>query len=107
MARWSSGFDPFPHSRPRRVKGGIRAQSQRGAFGRSWWAKRWTAVLDAFNLGARLSRGRSYARSGQVLSIDVSEGKILAKVQGSRPKPYEIKMQVKELPKEAWAKVAA
>ena len=37
----------------------------------------------------------------------MSEGKIQAKVQGSRPKPYEIKMQVKELPKEAWAKVAA
>jgi uncharacterized Zn finger protein len=89
------------------VKGGIRAQSQRGGFGASWWAKRWTAVLDGFNLGARLSRGRSYARSGQVLSIDVSEGKIQAKVQGSRPKPYEIKMQVTELPKEAWSKVAA
>jgi uncharacterized Zn finger protein len=107
MARWYSDFDRFPHSRPRAAKGGIRAQSQHGGFGRSWWAKRWTAVLDGFNLGARLSRGRSYARSGQVLSIDVSEGKIQAKVQGSRPKPYEIKMQVQELPKDAWAKVAA
>jgi uncharacterized Zn finger protein len=107
MARWYRDFDNYPPSRPRAAKGGIRAQSQRGGFGSSWWAKRWTAVLDGFDLGARLSRGRSYARSGQVLSIDVSEGKIQAKVQGSRPKPYEIKMQVKELPKEAWAKVAA
>jgi uncharacterized Zn finger protein len=106
MARFFSDFDRFT-SRPRAVKGGIRAQSQRGGFGASWWAKRWTAVLDGFNLGARLIRGRSYARSGQVLSIDVSEGKIQAKVQGSRPKPYEIKMQVKEIPQEAWAKVAA
>jgi uncharacterized Zn finger protein len=106
MARWSD-FERFPHARPRRAMGGIRAQSQRGGFGASWWAKRWTAVLDGFNLGARLSRGRSYARSGQVLSIDVSEGKIQAKVQGSRPKPYEIKMQVQELPKDAWSKVAA
>jgi uncharacterized Zn finger protein len=107
MARFYSDFTHFPHSRPRAAKGGIRAQSQRGGFGTSWWAKRWTAVLDAFNLGARLSRGRSYARSGQVLSIDVSEGKIQAKVQGSRPKPYEVKIQVQELPKAAWAKVAA
>jgi uncharacterized Zn finger protein len=41
-----------------------------------------------------------------VLSIDVSEGKIQAKVQGSRPKPYEVKIQVTELPKAAWSKVA-
>ncbi len=107
MPRFGSGFDRFPHSRPRAAKGGIRAQSQRGGFGSSWWAKRWIAVLEGFNLGARLSRGRSYARSGQVLSIDVSEGRIRAKVQGSRPKPYEVKIEVKELPKEAWAKVAA
>lgn len=107
MARWYSDFERFRHSRPRAVKGGIRAQTQRGGFGASWWARRWTAVLDGFNLGARLSLGRSYARSGQVLSIDVSEGKIQAKVQGSRPKPYEIKMHIQELPKDAWSKVAA
>jgi uncharacterized Zn finger protein len=106
MRRWSD-FNRFASSRPRTAKGGIRAQSQRGDFGASWWAKRWTAVLDGFNLGGRLSRGRSYARSGQVLSIDVSEGKIQAKVQGSRPKPYEVKIQVEKLPNEAWSQVAA
>ena len=106
MARWYSDFEYFPPSKPRAVKGGIRAQSQHGAFGASWWAKRWTAVLNSFDLGTRMSRGRSYARSGQVVSIDVSEGKIQARVQGSRPKPYDVKMQVKTLPKESWAKVA-
>ncbi|MBZ5626829.1 MAG: SWIM zinc finger family protein [Acidobacteriia bacterium] len=107
MARWYSDSGYFPPSRPRTVKGGIRAQSQRGGFGASWWAKRWSAVLDGFALGARMGRGRSYARSGQVLSIDVSEGKIQAKVQGSRPKPYEVKIQVKELARQAWSNVAA
>jgi uncharacterized Zn finger protein len=105
MARWYSDYDNF-RSRPRTAKGGIRAQSQRGGFGASWWAKRWTEVLEAFSLGTRLSRGRSYARSGQVLSIDVSEGKIEARVQGSRATPYQVKVQVAELPKEAWTKVA-
>lgn len=107
MPGWYSDFERFQHSRPRAAKGGIRAQSQRGGFGASWWAKRWTAVLEGFSLGSRMSRGRSYARSGQVLSIDVSEGKIQAKVQGSRPKPYQVKIEVKELSKPAWAKVAA
>ena len=41
-------------------------------FGQSWWAKRWIAVLESFDIGGRLGRGRSYARNGQVLSIDVS-----------------------------------
>ncbi len=63
-------------------------------------------MLEGFDLGARLSRGRSYARKGQVLSIDVSEGTIRAKVQGSRPSPYEVKIQVAQLPKESWTKVA-
>src|SRR5579871_316593 len=106
MTAWYSDFGNYPRSRPRAAKGGIRAQSQRGGFGATWWAKRWISVLEGFNLGARLSRGRTYARSGQVLSIDVSEGKIQAKVQGSRPTPYEVKIQVKELPKTAWSKVA-
>ena len=67
-----------------KAKGGIKSQSKRGAFGQSWWAKRWIATLESFNIGARLSRGRSYARSGQVLSIDIEKGEIEAAVQGSR-----------------------
>ena len=61
----------YPRSRPRAAKGGIKAQSKRGHFGESWWAQRWIRVLESFNIGARLGRGRSYARSGQVLSIDI------------------------------------
>ncbi|HEY2014210.1 MAG TPA: SWIM zinc finger family protein [Bryobacteraceae bacterium] len=107
MARWDSDFAYFPPSVPRAAKGGIRAQSQRGAFGESWWAKRWMVVLDSFGLGSRMQRGRSYARKGQVLGIDFSEGKIQAQVQGSRPRPYEVEIRMKTLPEDAWAKVAA
>ena len=106
MARWSD-FEQFRNSRPRTAKGGIRAQSQRGSFGSSWWAKRWTQTLDTFGLGSRLTRGRAYARTGQVLSIEVSEGKIEARVQGSRPRPYEVRIQVQKLPKNTWERVAA
>jgi uncharacterized Zn finger protein len=100
-------FQPrFPRSRPRRARGGIKSQSQRGGFGESWWAKRWIAVLESFNIGGRLSRGRSYARSGQVLSIDIDKGKVNALVQGSRPKPYRITIQVKALERTDWKKLA-
>ncbi|MBM4086164.1 MAG: hypothetical protein FJ272_15380 [Planctomycetes bacterium] len=102
-----SWYHYFRPSRPRTAKGGIKAQSKRGAFGETWWAKRWIAVLESFDIGARLGRGRSYARGGQVLSIDVEEGSVQAKVQGSRPKPYEITIQVKTLSIGDWKKLAA
>jgi hypothetical protein len=61
-------YSYFPRSQAHEAKGGIKAQSKRGAFGTSWWARRWIEVLESFNIGARLGRGRSYARQGQVLS---------------------------------------
>ena len=95
----------FPRSRPRAAKGGIKAQTQRGQFGQSWWAKRWIAVLESFQIGGRLGRGRSYARNGQVLDIKVDKGKVTAKVQGSRPKPYDITIKVKSLSPAEWGKL--
>lgn len=95
----------YPRSKPRAATGGIKAQSKRGQFGASWWAKRWISVLESFDIGARLARGRSYARRGQVLSVDVQEGAVTAKVQGSQARPYAIEIAVKTLSKEDWGKV--
>ena len=82
---WGSREWYFRPSRPIQAKGGIKAQSKRGTFGQSWWAQRWIRVLESFDIGARLGRGRSYARGGQVLSVDIDKGVVTAKVQGSRP----------------------
>jgi len=105
MSRWYD-YPYFKPSIPREAKGGIKAQSKRGTFGESWWARRWIAVLESFNIGARLGRGRSYARRGQVLSIEIDKGKISAKVQGSRPNPYNVELQVKTLSASDWHKLA-
>ena len=99
---WDDFYPRYPRSTPRAAKGGIKAQTKRGGFGQSWWAKRWIAVLESFNIGARLGRGRSYARSGQVLSIDIEEGKVTSRVQGSRPRPYDVTIQVKVLTEDQW-----
>ena len=105
MGRWYD--DPFfEPSIPREARGGIKAQSKRGAFGENWWAKRWIAVLESFDIGARLGRGRSYARRGQVVSIEIEKGMVTAKVQGSRPKPYDIKLQIKTLAAVQWQKLS-
>jgi uncharacterized Zn finger protein len=106
MSRWDFDDRYFPPSRPIAAKGGIRAQSTRGGFGESWWAKRWTTVLEGFNIGARLQRGRTYARTGQVLSIEVDKGIIEARVQGSCPEPYDVTIEVQSLDRAAWKKVA-
>lgn len=97
-------FDPVPFETrpPIDVRGGIRARSRRGAFGSSWWAGRWLEVLEGFDLGSRLSRGRSYARRGQVLSIDVEIGTVTARVQGSRPRPYLVTITTATLDAEDW-----
>jgi uncharacterized Zn finger protein len=96
----------FPPSRPREAKGGIKAQSQRGRFGETWWGRRWVEVLEGFYLDNRLARGRSYARQGQVLSIDVGPGRVDARVQGSRPQPYAVVLRLPELSAKDWKALA-
>lgn len=104
--RYSEYRDFFPRSVPLPAKGGIKAQTGSGkAFGKSWWAKRWIAVLESSQIGARLQRGRSYARHGQVLQIQVEQGVINAQVQGSRSKPYRVVIKVKVLEDKDWGKV--
>ena len=53
----------------------------------------------------RLNRGRTYARKGQVLSVEEGPGSILAKVQGSRPQPYKVTITVAPLSDPQWNKV--
>jgi uncharacterized Zn finger protein len=104
----SDGFSGrFPRSGPpREVKGGIRARSKRGAFGRSWWARRWLAVLESLQLGGRLARGRAYARRGQVMDLSIEEGLVHARVQGSREEPYTVAIRVTPLSAGEWRRVA-
>ena len=99
-------FGFYPRSTPRSVKGGIRSQSRRGRGARSWWAERWMAVLDGFMMGARLSRGRTYANKGQVASLDMKGGEVTAQVQGSRGAPYDVRIKVKQLTESQWGSLA-
>lgn len=95
----------FKPTRPKQARDGIKARSQRGAFARNWWAQRWIAALERLVDGGRLSRGRTYARKGQVLSIEETKEGIAARVQGSRSTPYKIKIQIAPLSDAQWDKV--
>jgi uncharacterized Zn finger protein len=87
------------------TKDGIKAQSKRGAFGKNWWAQRWITALERLVDSGRLSRGRSYARKGQVLSIDETKDGIAARVQGSMRTPYKISIKINHLTNAEWDKV--
>ena len=73
-----------------RYAAGIRAQESRTGSGRSWWAKEWARRLEAMGLRGRLGRGKNYAVSGQVVSMDIEGSRVTAKVQGSREDPYGV-----------------
>ncbi len=102
--RYHRDYDEFfPKSVPIPVEGGIVARTGRGKkFGETWWASRWIAVLESFGWESRLQRGRSYARAGQVLKIDLGPGHVEARVQGSRPKPYRVSIDIPPLSDQAW-----
>lgn len=103
MSKWDYYYPP--RSKPRKPKTGIKARSKRGEFAATWWGKRWIEVLHSFHLGARLSRGRSYARGGQVASLEIREGEVEAAVQGSRPKPYDVSIRLQPITPQDWRKL--
>ena len=95
----------FPASKPRAVDGGLKARSQRGAIAQSWWSGRFIAVLEGMGLGGRLERGRRYARTGQVIDMQVAAGLVSAQVQGSRVKPYRVRISITAYDKAQWARL--
>ena len=83
----------WEYRKPIAARGGIKLRARRGrAVGSNWWSRRWMEIITSSIDEARITRGRSYARKGQVLSIEIEPGLVSASVQGSRKKPYQIKL---------------
>lgn len=106
-ARGRSFDDWYPPPSVPLPADGIRARSRRGDIGETWWSKRFIGILESFDLGGRLVRGRRYARAGQVLDLAITPGEVTASVQGSRPKPYEVRVGMLTLSAKDWARVEA
>ncbi len=102
---WDDPWQRFPASKPLPAKDGIATTKQRGAMAERWWSKRFVEVLDDYGLGARMQRGRRYARSGQLLSFDVHPGQLLAQVQGSRVTPYLVTVDAPVTSETQWSEV--
>lgn len=94
-----------PPSRPRPVDGGLKARSKKGAIAQTWWSERFITVLESIGVGGRLQRGRTYARKGQVIDLDVQVGAATASVQGSRARPYRVRIGLTPFDKSEWNRV--
>jgi len=67
-----------------------------------WWVERWLDLLSSYRFKKRLERGRSYAREGNVLTIDFADSKAKATVQGSDDNPYRVSISLDSFSKEDW-----
>lgn len=99
--RWNR----YPPSTPLPTEGGIATTKQRGAMAGTWWSRRFVEVLESYGLGGRMSRGRRYARKGQVVSFEVSAGLLTAHVQGSRVTPYAVTIEAPMPTTTQWDKI--
>lgn len=68
-------------------------------FGKTWWGSQWLEALTEIDYSNRIPRGKSYARTGKVSKIKINRGQIQATVQGSRPRPYSVTLEMGPFPK--------
>jgi uncharacterized Zn finger protein len=59
-------------------------------YGVTPWGSWFIDVLDSYQMGERLERGRRYANSGRVLSLELTKGRASAKVEGNSSPFYHV-----------------
>ncbi|HEU4411316.1 MAG TPA: hypothetical protein VFS43_39055 [Polyangiaceae bacterium] len=74
------------------------------AIATSFWGKAWCEHLERFSdFDNRLPRGRSYLRSGSVVDLRVSPGRVDARVRGTSL--YEVEIEVERLGAGPWREI--
>jgi uncharacterized Zn finger protein len=112
---WSFGWRPYVPVAERRARAGrelaklakksgqaaspVRLEGRRIAS--TFWGKAWCDHLEAYSDYAnRLPRGRTYVRNGSVVDLQISRGKVAARVSGSEL--YTIEIKIKPLAASLW-----
>ena len=73
---------------------------------RTFWGKAWCDNLEAYSdFANRLPRGRTYVRNGSVVDLQITAGKVTARVAGSSL--YKIEVKIKPLTPRAWQAIQA
>ena len=72
----------------------------------TFWGKAWSDNMESYrDFESRLPRGRSYARNGSVLDLQIAPGKITALVSGSSL--YSVAIDITQLSKKKWGAIRA
>ncbi|RME24731.1 MAG: hypothetical protein D6798_10500 [Deltaproteobacteria bacterium] len=113
------GFAPYVPVAERRAKA-ARLASQLRKQGRTlcpveiegrtiaktFWGKAWCTNLESYSdYSNRLPRGRTYARNGSVIDLQVTEGRVTALVSGSDM--YDVEIGIDTLPPDRWEALRA
>ena len=61
-------------------------------YGVTPWGAWFIEELDSYEMGARLGRGKTYANTGRVISLDFEDGKAIAKVEGNYRPFYRVEI---------------
>lgn len=70
----------------------------------TFWGKAWCDNLEGYaDFASRIERGRSYARNGSVVDLQIAPSAVTAIVSGSSL--YQIKIDISVVPKPQWSKI--
>jgi uncharacterized Zn finger protein len=104
MSRWDPSW-PRTGSKKPPPEHGLKVKK----VGTTWWGQRWIEALEHVLRGdsGRLGRGKTYARAGRTHDLVIVAGKVRAKVTGSRAAPYEVGIELAQLPDDVWRRAIA
>lgn len=67
----------------------------------SWWGNAWCENLERYaDYASRIDRGKRYVRNGSVVDLQITRGKVTARVQGTRKTPYKVEIRISPLSEE-------
>ena len=88
------------------ASGAITTQlGQQGLGQQPWWVEQWMELIHSYRFKKRLERAWTYAREGNVVSIRFEGRRVHARVQGTDPDPYKVKLWLDVLNDEDWGYV--
>ncbi len=71
---------------------------------RTFWGKAWCDNLERYSdFASRLPRGRTYARNGSVIDLQIAPGQVTALVSGTEI--YEVRIGIEAVPAPRWKAV--
>jgi len=90
---------------PRKVRGGVRLAGKEGPEIHTWVGRRWMRFIEEHAPAEKLAEGLEYASAGQTRKMRLEPGKVVAAVQGLRPRSHDVELRFARLSHDEWDRV--